>query len=88
MLCPDGLWGCLSDDEIVCHQAAKGVSDAVPDLVERALQAAGAHSDYVTVLAIALKTADAMDFTRDMSARSISDDVSACSIRRTGWLDD
>ena len=41
LLCSDGLWGSVSDEEIVKNLASKGVSDAVPDLVEKALRKAG-----------------------------------------------
>lgn len=80
----DGLWGSSSDDDIVSHLVAKGVSGAVPDLVERVLQAAGAHSDKVTVLALEWKTPVAFEPTCDMPTRSISDDVFACSIQEGG----
>lgn len=51
LLCSDGLWGTLSDEKIVQMLAADPVSEAVPALVELALQTAGASSDNVTVLA-------------------------------------
>ena len=51
LLCSDGLWGSLSDEEIVRHLTGKPVSDAVPDLVEAALRNGGEHSDNVTVIA-------------------------------------
>ena len=38
MLCSDGLWGTLDDDEIVTELGLHPVGDAVPDLVERALR--------------------------------------------------
>lgn len=84
LLCSDGLWGCLSDDEIVSHLATKGVSDAVPDLVERALQAAGEHSDNVTVLALEWKTPDPMESTRDIFTNTISDDMFVSSAQAGG----
>ena len=52
MLCSDGLWGSLTDPEITEVMAAQPVSEAVPDLVERALRVAGARSDNVTVLGV------------------------------------
>ena len=84
LLCLDGLWGCLSDDEIVSHLAAKGESDAVPDLVERALQAAGAQCDNVTVLALEWKTPDPMESTRDLFTNTISDDMFTSSVQAGG----
>jgi PPM family protein phosphatase len=91
MLCSDGLWGSLSDDEIVKHLVAKGVSDAVPDLVEAALKAGGQHSDNVTVLAMEWETPDAFESTRGVSTDSISDGVFASTIQAGGldpYVDD
>ncbi len=84
LLCSDGLWGSVSDDEIVSQLAAKGVSDAVPDLVERALRAAGEHSDNVTVLAMEWETPDAFESTRGISTDTISDGVFASTIQAGG----
>ena len=84
LLCSDGLWGSLSDEEIVNHLAAKGVSDAVPDLVEKALRAGGPHSDNVTVLAMEWETPDAFESTRGISTDTISDGVFASTIQAGG----
>ena len=91
MLCSDGLWGSLSDDEIVNHLAAKSVSHAVPDLVENALRAGGEHSDNVTVLAMEWETADEFQSTRGISTDTISDRVFASTIQAGGlepYVDD
>ena len=90
LLCSDGLWGSLSDDEIVKHLVAKGVSDAVPDLVEAALKAGGEHSDNVTVLAMEWETPDAFESTRGVSTDTISDGVFASTIQGglDGYVDD
>ena len=63
MLCSDGLWGSLDDVAIVQQLARKGVSDAVPELVDSALLAGGQHSDNVTVLAVDWETPDAFATT-------------------------
>jgi len=52
LLCSDGLWGSVDDDEIASTLAALPVAEAVPALVERALSNAGDFSDNVTVLAM------------------------------------
>ncbi len=91
LLCSDGLWGSLSDDDIVKHLVAKGVSDAVPDLVEAALRAGGEHSDNVTVLAMEWETPDAFESTRGVSTDTISDGVFASTIQGGGleaYVDD
>ena len=81
LLCSDGLWGSLSDEEIVKQLASKGVSDAVPDLVESALRAGGEHCDNVTVLAMEWETPDAYESTRGISTDSIMDGVFASTIQ-------
>ena len=86
MLCSDGLWGTVSEDEIVEQLASQPVSEAVPDLAERALRKGGARSDNVTVLAMEWETADAFESTRGVSTDSISDGVFASTIQ-SGVLD-
>ncbi|MEO5659099.1 MAG: protein phosphatase 2C domain-containing protein [Polaromonas sp.] len=70
MLCSDGLWGSLSEAEIVRQLAGKSVSRAVPELVENALRAGGEHSDNVSVLAMQWETPDAFASTRSNAADS------------------
>ncbi len=84
MLCSDGLWGSLTDAEIVKHLASKGVSDAVPDLIENALRVGGERSDNVTVLAMEWGTPDAFESTRGISTDSIKDGVFASAIQSGG----
>ena len=81
LLCSDGLWGSLSDEEIVHHMAIHPVSEAVPDLVELALRAGGEHSDNVTVLAMEWETPDPVESTRGVSTDSIMDGVFASTIQ-------
>ena len=84
LLCSDGLWGTLTDNEIVRHLAGNPVSDAVPDMVEHALRNGGVHSDNVTVLAMEWETPDAFESTRDVSTESIMDGVFASTIQAGG----
>jgi len=86
LLCSDGLWGTVDEGEIVEQLATQPVSDAVPDLAERALRNGGARSDNVTVLALAWETADSFESTRGISTDSISDGVFASTIQ-SGVLD-
>lgn len=86
MLCSDGLWGNLSDDDIVRQLSSGVVSRVVPDLVESALRAGGEHSDNVTVLAMEWETPDAFESTRGVSTDSIMDGVFASTIQ-AGVLD-
>jgi PPM family protein phosphatase len=86
LLCSDGLWGTVSDADIV-HQLSKGaVATAVPDLVEMGLRNGGEHSDNVTVIAMQWETPDAFESTRGISTDSISDGVFASTIQ-AGVLD-
>lgn len=52
LLCSDGLWGSVEDEEIVRQLASLAISEAVPELVEQALRRGGERSDNVTVLAV------------------------------------
>ena len=86
LLCSDGLWGSLSDNDIVRHLATQPVSDAVPDLVEAALRNGGEHSDNVTVIALEWETPDSFESTHGVSTDSINEGVFASSIQ-AGALD-
>ena len=81
LLCSDGLWGALSDEEIASQLGRQTVSHAVPDLVEAALRKAGEGSDNVTVVALEWETPDAFESTQGVSTDSISDDVFASTIQ-------
>ncbi len=52
LLCSDGLWSMLPDDDMVRRMHTQTVVRAVPDLLQAALAAAGSGSDNVTALAI------------------------------------
>jgi serine/threonine protein phosphatase PrpC len=87
MLCSDGLWGTLSDVDIAYHLSHKPVSEAVPDLVEKALRKAGASSDNVTCIALEWETPDGFESTRgSISTDTISEGVFASTVQ-AGWLD-
>lgn len=64
LLCSDGLWSSVSDERIVEQLGAMPVAQAVPELVEQALRAAGDSSDNVTALALEWRSADAFASTR------------------------
>lgn len=64
MLCSDGLWGSLSEADIVYHLTHKPVIQSVPDLVEKALRQGGENSDNVTCLALEWETPDGFESTR------------------------
>ena len=84
LLCSDGLWGTLSDEEIVNGLAAKVLSVAVPELVEKALREAGEHSDNVTVLAVEWETPKDFEPTLGLSTDAAPESVFASTIHADG----
>jgi serine/threonine protein phosphatase PrpC len=87
MLCSDGLWGSLNDEDIAYHLGHKSVSDAVPDLVEKALIKGGETSDNVTCIAFEWETPDGFESTRgSISTDTVIDGVFASTVQ-AGWLD-
>ena len=54
MLCSDGLWGNLGDEEIASYLAdvERPLSAELPDMVEEALRRGGENCDNTTVLAM------------------------------------
>jgi PPM family protein phosphatase len=81
MLCSDGLWGALSDQVITDVLANNPISDAVPELVERALREAGAKSDNVTVLAVEWEAAEDAEAQGGVSTLSLGEEVFASTIQ-------
>jgi serine/threonine protein phosphatase PrpC len=81
MLCSDGLWSAVPDNVITDVLAANPISEAVPELVERALRAAGEKSDNVTVLAVEWEAAEDLDSKSGISTMSLGDDVFASTIQ-------
>lgn len=85
LLCSDGLWGALSDVEIVYDLGLKPVVRAVPDLVDKALEKTGAGSDNVTVIALEWETPDGFEETRgSVTTDSINDGVFASTVQASG----
>ena len=81
MLCSDGLWGAISDTTITEVLSTHSVADAVPELVERALRAAGDKSDNVTVLAVEWESAEEVDLQGGVSTLSLGEEVFASTIQ-------
>ncbi len=79
LLCSDGLWSSLPDTEITDVVATRPISDAVPELVERALRVAGDKSDNVTVLAVEWEGAE--DADTGVSTHSLGEEVFASTIQ-------
>jgi PPM family protein phosphatase len=81
LLCSDGLWSSLSDDEITQVLTNMPIASAVPELVERALRVAGDKSDNVTALAIDWEAAEDADIKPGVSTRSLGEEVFASTIQ-------
>ena len=81
LLCSDGLWGALSDAQITEQLTRQPVSDAVPELVEQALRAAGPKSDNVTVLCVEWESAEAGDTAAGVSTQALGEQVFASTIQ-------
>ncbi len=81
MLCSDGLWGSVTDAQIVDQLSRNPISDAVPELVELALRHAGAKSDNVTVLAVEWESAEEADSGSGVSTLSLGEEVFASTIQ-------
>jgi len=81
LLCSDGLWGSVSDEIITQVLHALPISNAVPELVERALRVAGEKSDNVTALAIDWEAAEDADIKPGVSTGSLGDEVFASTIQ-------
>lgn len=87
LLCSDGLWSELSDEHIAEQLALGRVQDAVPLLVDEALERGGAHGDNVTVLALDWETPGDFEPTHMISTEGVSDGVFASTIQAAGNID-
>ena len=81
MLCSDGLWGSVDDADITQILAHRPISDAVPELVERALRTAGEKSDNVTVLAVEFEASEVAEPGSGVSTTDLGDEVFASTIQ-------
>ena len=79
LLCSDGLWGTVEDAVIIEQLATKPISDAVPELVERALRNGGAKSDNVSALAMEWESAE--DSSTGISTQQLGEEVFASTIQ-------
>ena len=74
LLCSDGLWGVLQEPALLHGLSVQPVNEAVPALVESALQIAGNKSDNVTALALEWEVPEHVhsqyDIRTDMAAVS------------------
>jgi serine/threonine protein phosphatase PrpC len=86
LLCSDGLWGSLTDVEIVYDLSLKPVTHAVPDLVQKALETAGDSSDNVTAIALEWETPEVFESTQgNVSTIALDDGVFASTVQAAGF---
>lgn len=83
LLCSDGLWGSVDDDEITRQLAEYPVARSVPMLAEKALRVAGDRSDNVSLLAVEWEAAEDPDAASGVSTQAIGDEVFASTIQAT-----
>ena len=72
LLCSDGLWSMLPDEDLARRMQAQTVVRAVPDILQAALKAAGGASDNVTALAIMWQGSSVADNMGPITATVIS----------------
>ncbi len=81
LLCSDGLWSTIADTTIVELLGQRPISDAVPELAERALREAGARSDNVTLLAVEFEGAEETGMSHAAPPQALGDEVFASTIQ-------
>ncbi|HEY4663497.1 MAG TPA: PP2C family serine/threonine-protein phosphatase [Comamonas sp.] len=72
LLCSDGLWGVLKEPALLHGLSVQPVNEAIPALVESALQIAGEKSDNVTALALEWEMSAPASSEYDISTHSAS----------------
>lgn len=80
LLCSDGLWGTVKDQEIVNELSRAPLEQAVPELVEMALKRGGPRCDNVTVVAMEWETPEEFQSTR-VSTDEIQEGVFSSTIQ-------
>jgi PPM family protein phosphatase len=81
LLCSDGLWGNMSDEEIVEQLSFQPLPAAVPELVDRALRQGGSRCDNVSVLAIEWEDEDDNQPTTGISTQSLAEQAFSSTIQ-------
>ena len=76
LLCSDGLWAVVPDEELVRSLQSQTVVRAVPELVGKAVGLAGAASDNVTALAIMWQGSSVIDSVASLTAADMSTVIS------------
>jgi len=70
LLCSDGLWGVIPDDDLLASLTGNTIVRAVPELISTAITAGGQYGDNVTALAMMWEAGDA--FAVDEGSNTIT----------------
>lgn len=88
LLCSDGLWGALKEPALLHGLASLPVAQAIPALVESALQITGDKSDNVTALALEWEMPDDVQSAGDVRTDTVSiSELFASTIQSSHELD-
>ncbi len=80
LLCSDGLWGTVDDEDITRNMATRTISDAAPELVEMALRNGGPKCDNVSVLSMEWESASSEE-QPGVTTDSLGEEVFASTIQ-------
>ncbi|MDE2121677.1 MAG: serine/threonine-protein phosphatase, partial [Betaproteobacteria bacterium] len=81
LLCSDGLWSQIDQAAIIQLLSERALSDAVPELVERALRHRSSESDNVTALALEWEADVERDSTQGVSTENLAPGVFASTFQ-------
>lgn len=81
MLCSDGLWSQIDEVSLIRLLSERALSDAVPELVERALRNRSEESDNVTALAMEWEADTERDSTQGVSTQNLAPGVFASTFQ-------
>ncbi|MDM7463923.1 MAG: serine/threonine-protein phosphatase [Tepidimonas taiwanensis] len=69
LLCSDGLWGVMSDDDVAAGLYGQPLADAVAHLSESALRLGGRHGDNVTLIGLEWQADDNFPSTQVLESQ-------------------
>ena len=81
LLCSDGLWSQVDQSSIIGLLSERALSDAIPELVERALRQRASESDNVTALALEWEADAERDSTQGVSTENLAPGVFASTFQ-------
>lgn len=79
LLCSDGLWAVMSDDDLAAGLHGLALRDAVTSLAEQALQKGGKRGDNVSILALEWETSDDFEPTQVIRTEALGAEPYASS---------